>query len=87
MTYPMSAYPLRCASCLFCENVLQKASPDADWKDPFGGTQCGSAPNPEDGPMPYHEPGSPIVRKPEPAARVFAENPPPPVVPWIPRGL
>jgi hypothetical protein len=84
MTYPLSAYPLRCLECAFCQATLHKDGPDQPWKDPFGGDQCEHAPNPDDGPMPGHEPGSPVVARPPEPERVFVENPPPPHIVRIP---
>jgi hypothetical protein len=55
-------YPLR-GVCQYCGNVLRKDSPEHSWVDSWGGTACTKAPNPEDGPLPWHAPRQ-VVPKP-----------------------
>lgn len=53
-------YPKR-TMCRFGDHTLSQASPDAQWLDAWGGWECPDAPNPDDGPMPSHEPGAKIL--------------------------
>lgn len=53
-------YPKR-TMCRYCDHPLSLAGPDAQWLDPWSGRECADAPNPEDGPMPSHEPGAAIL--------------------------
>lgn len=59
-------YPLRTGACAFGDHVLQKDGPDEPWKDSFGSYECPDAPNLEEGPMPHHRPGAPVLTKPAP---------------------
>lgn len=51
-----TGYPKR-SVCKHGDHPLSLDAPDAEWADAFGGRECADAPNPEDGPMPAHEPG------------------------------
>ena len=53
-------YPKR-TTCRYCAGPLNQVGPDAEWLDPWGGRECAKAPNPEDGPMPPHKPGTAIL--------------------------
>lgn len=60
----------RAASCRFGEHALHRHGPDKPWVvSKRGGlgddAECPDAPNPEDGPMPGHEPGTKAVTNPE----------------------
>lgn len=57
-------YPLRCMRCAHCGRSLHKDSPTDPWRDFSNNPECEIAPNPDDGPMPGHEPGTPVVRRP-----------------------
>lgn len=72
-------YPLRCAACEHCYLPMQKDTPTSRWEDAFGNPECAAAPNPDDGPMPGHEPGAPVISKPDVPvipARVVHSRPP-----------
>ncbi|MEW1630480.1 hypothetical protein AB0387_24300 [Streptomyces sp. NPDC089173] len=60
----ISGYPKRAARCKHGDHPLSQDAPDAAWLDAFGGQECLNAPNPDDGPMPRHEPGSAILSPP-----------------------
>ncbi|MEU6362178.1 hypothetical protein [Streptomyces albidoflavus] len=49
-------YPKR-SICQHCDDPLQQAAPDGEWTF-GGGRECAKAPNPDDGPMPSHKPGT-----------------------------
>ena len=60
----------RAGSCRWCPRPLHRHGPGEPWMtakrlnlgdDP----ECPERPNPEGGPMPYHEPGTPAVRNPD----------------------
>lgn len=63
-------FPQR-TTCRYCKRVLERDATGAPWtsaklaglsgRDP----ECHAAPNPDDGPMPGHEPGSAILSAPE----------------------
>lgn len=55
----LEGYPKR-SCCEHCDEVIAQASDGAPWT--VGGLfsdspECPQAPNPDDGPMPYHVPG------------------------------
>jgi hypothetical protein len=59
----------RAASCRFGEHILHRHGPGEPWvAAQLGGLgdspECPDAPNPEDGPMPGHEPGTAAVTNP-----------------------
>lgn len=51
-----SAYPKR-SVCEHCGYVIEQAADGAAWTV-GNGTECDKAPNPDEGPMPGHEPGT-----------------------------
>lgn len=56
--------------CRFCGGVLRRYGPEDPWLvssllNQLGNRECPDAPNPDDGPMPGHEPGTPAVTNPE----------------------
>jgi hypothetical protein len=77
-------------TCRFCGRVLRRSDADEPWTN-YGvagttSTQCEKAPNPDDGPMPPHEPGTKILTPPgETSELVDPAMLPKPVIPWIPR--
>jgi hypothetical protein len=82
----LPGYPKRAARCKHGDHVLSKAAPDAPWRDAFDNPECQDAPNPEDGPMPGHEPGSPVLSPPVFDEVTEARTDLPPVsMPFIPR--
>jgi hypothetical protein len=70
----------RSMRCQFCGLSLYKYGPDEPWFTAKVGTlgddaECAAAPNPGDGPMPGHKPGTPVVRNPmwEPALTEWSQ--------------
>lgn len=57
------------AACKWCGQVLTQFAPDGPFMvGKLAGLgydrECPSAPNPDEGPMPNHEPGTPVVVNP-----------------------
>lgn len=62
--------PYAYSTCAFCKRTIQQATPGAPWGlkkigTPGYDSECPQAPNPDDGPMPSHRPGTPVVTNPE----------------------
>jgi hypothetical protein len=60
----------RAMACRWCKQALHRYGPDEPWLvSMLGGigesADCAECPNPEDGPMPGHEPGTKPVRNPD----------------------
>lgn len=57
----LEGYPKR-SICLHCQDPISQEVEDGDWGSPnlLGGanSECHKAPNPDEGPMPGHAPGS-----------------------------
>jgi hypothetical protein len=57
----LNGYPKR-SVCVHCDDVIEQAADGAAWTrgNLLGGDspECPDAPNPDDGPMPGHEPGT-----------------------------
>lgn len=57
-------------SCRWCRKILARYAGSDEWTSAAGpgltgrSRECASAPNPDDGPMPPHEPGTAIVARP-----------------------
>jgi hypothetical protein len=50
--------------CRYCDLTISRMNAPVDpWVDPWGSGECGGAPNPEEGPMPGHQPNV-IARNP-----------------------
>lgn len=53
------------STCRWCRRPIERASAASEWKSGFfgggGDRECPDAPNPYDGPMPGHEPGTAVV--------------------------
>lgn len=80
-------YP-QLSTCRWCTRPIRREEPGGPWTSPRRAgfapdPQCPSAPNPEDRPMPRHEPGTADLTPPETASR-RPDSPPPPA-PRIPR--
>lgn len=61
-------YPQKRSTCRWCGGVIYRDGPNEPWtRNGIAGTtstQCQDAPNPEDGPMPPHEPGPAVLGPP-----------------------
>lgn len=83
MTIP--GYPKRAARCKHGDHILRQDAPDTAWVDAFDGRECPDAPNPDDGPMPPHEPGSAILSPPAwPEIIAPRTDLEPPTLPYMP---
>lgn len=51
----LNGYPKR-SVCVHCEDAMELAADGAAWTVGYS-RECPQAPNPDDGPMPGHEPG------------------------------
>lgn len=76
--------------CVHCGRLISRADYNASWTERRPGgviyTECTKAPNPDDGPMPPHKPGT-IVSPPKAQADMPPDSTslPEPVIPWIPK--
>jgi hypothetical protein len=76
-------------TCKHCKRILRRNTAEDVWTN-YGiagttSTECEKAPNPDDGPMPLHEPGTKILTPPdEPTEHVDPATLPAPVIPFIP---
>lgn len=76
--------------CVHCGRLISRIDYNASWTERRPGgvvyTECTKAPNPDDGPMPPHEPGT--IGSPPKVQADMPPDPsslPKPVIPWIPK--
>jgi len=83
--------PDRYSTCKYCKEIIKQTG-DGPWtRSKLGGLgddpECVSAPNPDYGPMPGHEPGVIAERPMEWSADPNLPKMKMPQIPWIPRGV
>lgn len=73
--------------CKYCDDPLSRTGDAEPWLSLGRNPECESAPNPDDGPMPGHTPGTAIMSPPawDPSPPIDPAALPKPVVAYIPR--
>lgn len=82
--------PFARSMCRFGDHALEQQEEGGPWVSGYGMVypgvtqECPDAPNPDEGPMPHHEPGV-IAYRDAPRPQEQGSGWPPPALPYIPR--